>query len=192
MTTHSPASDARITDEMVVVAVDAFLAEPPGIAPNEWQWRRPQMYAALTAALALPTPKPSPVQGGAEMEKLRAENTRLRSVLEEKGSFDIWRDGYRAALAVAESVKMHVSWGPKAAPDHGLGMGLEAVKSAVRRSADKIAASTPTPETDPALLAARLREDADWLVLRSADPDHEVIVRMREAANALSAQGGDR
>lgn len=42
-----------------------------------------------------------------------------------------------------------------------------------------------------ARMAAQLREDADWLELRSADPDNEVAARMREAAKLLSARGGE-
>lgn len=39
---------------------------------------------------------------------------------------------------------------------------------------------------EAARMAAQLRADADWLVMRSVDPDNEVAARMREAAGLLS------
>jgi hypothetical protein len=78
----------------------------------------------------------------------QAENARLREALEVKGKADIYRDGFDAAVAVAESVKTHVSWGPAATPNDGLEEGMKAIRSSLQRARAAItAALAQGPET---------------------------------------------
>lgn len=62
------------------------------------------------------------------------EVERLRAVIETKGIGDAYRDGFDAAVAVANSLTCHVTWGPEATPDDGLKHGIEACRRVMEKS----------------------------------------------------------
>jgi hypothetical protein len=81
--------------------------------------------------------------GGGELERLRAENARLRDVLETRGLRQAYCDGYEASVRTAASIRIHATWGPKATAQFGLEHGLETVRDTLRRQFDRLKAAAP-------------------------------------------------
>ena len=70
----------------------------------------------------------------AKLEKAQGQIERLNEALEEKGLSEVWSDGYRACLAVADSYRIHVTWGPEATPDDGLKHGIDGLRDVLHRA----------------------------------------------------------
>lgn len=66
----------------------------------------------------------------------------LRKALEEKGVADVYRDGFDAAIAVADSLTVHADWGPEATPDDGLAYGLKSMRDVLHRARSALAKDT--------------------------------------------------
>ena len=70
----------------------------------------------------------------AQVERLRAENERLRVALEESDKQQVWQDGFDAARKMVESVTSRATWGPKATLHDAYQLGMDAVKGVFKRA----------------------------------------------------------